>query len=98
MALANASDEPELMKCQSIGLMVVKLTVGAKTVSNIEPLVTWRASCAEKPPVAPVGGGNVIALCDGDLISKNGATRRIFYWQINKPSGEENIGYHLCPR
>jgi hypothetical protein len=92
---ANANDDPEKTKCENIGLKVVKITSGAKEISNIEPLATWRASCAEKPPV---GEGNVMALCDGDLVSKNGSSRRILYWQKIKINGEENIGYHLCPR
>ena len=90
---AIAQDESENIKCQNIGEKVVKITAGAQKISNIDTLVTWRASCAGKPPV---GAGNVAALCDGDLVGKNGVARRIFYWQMIKANGEENIGYHLC--
>jgi hypothetical protein len=82
-----------LNKCQEVGASVVNIANGAEKISNIQPLVTWRASCAEKPPV---GDGNVVAICDGDLVSKNGASRRIFYWQKLKNNGELAIGYHLC--
>ncbi len=96
MKAASANEEPELLNCQNIGLKVVKITAGAQKISNIEPLVTWRASCAEKPPVGI--SGKIVALCDGDLISKNGASRRIFYWEGADTKGDYKIGYHLCAR
>ena len=80
-------------KCESITKHVVKSAVGAKDISNIESLVTWRASCAEKPPV---GEGKVTVLCDGDLNSKNGKVVRIFFWQKQRDDGQMAVGYHLC--
>ena len=80
-------------KCESITKHVVKSAVGAKDISNIESLVTWRASCAEKPPV---GEGKVTVLCDGDLNSKNGRAVRIFFWQKQRDDGQVAVGYHLC--
>jgi hypothetical protein len=53
----------------------------------------WKNSCSGK---SPVGDGKIIAICDGDLVSKNGASRRINFWQHQKESGELKIGYHLC--
>ena len=96
LKLASANEEPEVTKCQNIGLKVVRITAGAQKITNIEPLVTWRASCAEKPPVGIYG--KIVALCDGDLISKNGASRRIFYWEGTDKKGDEALGYHLCVR
>ncbi len=91
--LSHADDETA--KCEAVGKEVVQVTKGATSVTNIQPLVTWRASCAEKPPV---GKGTIYALCDADLISQNGATRRIFYWSKNLPAGGRKMGYHLCPK
>ena len=94
LTTANASEESEFLKCENTGLKVVKITAGAQKISNIEPLATWRASCAEKPPVGI--HGKIVSLCDGDLISKNGFSRRIFYWEGTDKKGDAKIGYHLC--
>jgi hypothetical protein len=82
-------------KCLDAGNLVVQATKGAKTVTNIEPLTTWRASCAERPPVGVKGG--LLALCDGDLVSQNGSKRKIFYWMHINTDQKKEIGYHLCP-
>jgi len=82
-------------ECDYAGYLVVDVTKGAKAVTNIEQLLTWRAACAEQPPVG-IGTGELRALCEGDLVSKNGNSRRIFYWYYVTATGDEKIGYHLC--
>ena len=95
VANANANEKSEMAACKNIGLTLVNANASNQKITNMEVLYTWRASCAEKPPT---GEGDVLALCDGDLVSKNGVIRRIFYWEKIKNNGERHIGYHLCPK
>ena len=55
---------------------------------TIERLVTWRASCAAKPPK---GDGNVRALCQADLPEGG----QVFYW-IKTGVNAESGGYEIC--
>ena len=87
-------DASQCGKCKVAGDEVIKLTKGSKEIKNIDYLITWRASCSEKPPVGVKG--NLLILCDADLISQNGASRRIFLWMFEGSDGNNKIGYHLC--
>ena len=44
-------DASQCGKCKVAGGEVIKLTKGSKEIKNIDYLITWRASCSEKPPV-----------------------------------------------
>lgn len=61
----------------------------AISLQGLAPLVTWRASCAEKPPT---GAGNVTALCEGERAANKG---KIFFWQ-KLDQGKLKQGYYLC--
>jgi len=58
---------------------------------GITPLVTWRASCAEKPPTGP---GNVTALCEAAREPDKGR-ERVFFWQ-KSVHGKHHQGYYFC--
>ena len=60
--------------------------------SGIEVLVTWRASCAERPPTGP---GHVVALCEADVISSPSTRRRVFFWKKQQGTAV-STGYHWC--
>jgi hypothetical protein len=80
--------------CEDVGQRVISITSGASAMSNIEALVTWRASCSDNPPV---GEGKVITLCEGDLISKSGNPRRFFHWAKTTFEEKVRIGFYVCP-
>ncbi|WP_136526570.1 hypothetical protein [Geomonas ferrireducens] len=63
-----------------------------KNVMNFTSLATWRASCAEKPPMGP---GNVTALCEGDARTHSGEKKRVFFWEKSE-KGKKYTGYYWC--
>lgn len=58
---------------------------------GIAPLMTWRASCAERPPTGP---GDVTALCEGIRFTRKGE-ESVFFWQ-KSVHGKLNDGYFIC--
>lgn len=63
-----------------------------RKASNFAALVTWRASCAEKPPKGP---GNVTALCEADAQTQSGEKKRVFFWEKSE-NGKKHTGYYWC--
>jgi len=61
-------------------------------LNEITPFVTWRASCSEKPPA---GAGNVMALCEGTSIRRDGKGELLFFWS-KTAKGKINTGYFVC--
>ncbi|SDC06359.1 hypothetical protein SAMN05428966_10122 [Massilia sp. PDC64] len=71
-ASAQATDDLDkrmLEKCQAVAKDLNKTRRAAISLDGLEPLVTWRAACAERPPTGP---GNVTALCTGKHTAAKG--------------------------
>jgi hypothetical protein len=64
--------------------------LGIRT-EGLQPLFTWRAACAERPPTGP---GDVTALCEGKRVTSKGE-KGVFFWQ-KSDRGRLNEGYFDC--
>jgi hypothetical protein len=93
-ASAEATDDLDkqmLEKCQAVAKELNKTRRAAISLDGLEPLVTWRAACAERPPTGP---GNVTALCTGKHTAAKGE-RGVFFWEKND-HGKLHRGYFTC--
>ena len=94
MALAQGDkdlEEKMLLDCKVLAQEINKSHGVGISLESISPLVTWRASCAERPPTGP---GNVIALCQGKrTTAKDDGS--VFFWQKSL-RGKLNNGYLVC--
>ena len=91
---AQATDDLEkqmLDKCQAVAKELNKSRQAGISLDRLEPLVTWRAACAERPPTAP---GNVTALCQGKRTTAKGE-QGVFFWEKSN-HGVPNRGYFTC--
>ncbi|HLC06600.1 MAG TPA: hypothetical protein VJJ26_00295 [Candidatus Babeliales bacterium] len=92
IAFADNIDADMLRDCTELASHIEKSSKQSFAIEDLEPLFTWRASCAEKPPT---GKGNVKALCEGNVLQKNGTKKRIFFW--SKTNQEKLVtGYYWC--
>jgi hypothetical protein len=93
-ASAEATDDLDkhmLKKCQAVAKELNKTRRAAISLDGQEPLVTWRAGCAER---APTGPGNVTALCQGKRTTAKGE-QGVFFWEKSS-HGLPNRGYFTC--
>ena len=91
---AQATDDLEkqmLDKCQAVAKELNKSRQAGISLDRLEPLVTWRAACAERPPTGP---GNVTALCQGKRTTAKGE-QGVFFWEKSN-HGVPNRGYFTC--
>ena len=85
-------DKQMLEKCQTVAKELNKTSQAGISLDGLEPLVTWRAACAERPPTGP---GNVTALCQGKRTTAQGE-QGVFFWEKSN-HGLKNRGYFTCP-
>jgi len=93
-ALSQSNDDLERKMLNDCQILATKLSKSKKiSISNdgIQPLVTWRAACAERPPTGP---GNVTAHCEGKRDAAKGE-ERVFFWEKVK-HGKFNRGFFIC--
>jgi hypothetical protein len=67
---------------------VLTRCLAAISLDGLEPLVTWRAACAER---APTGPGNVTALCQGERTTAKG--EQGVFFREKSSHGLPNRGY-----
>jgi len=84
-------DKQMLEKCQAVAKELNKTRRANISLDGLEPLVTWRAACAERPPTGP---GNVTALCQGKRTTAQGE-QGVFFWEKSS-HGLRNRGYFTC--
>jgi hypothetical protein len=93
-ALSQSNDDLDrkmLNNCQVLAKKLSKTKQVSISMDGIQPLVTWRAACAERPPTGP---GNVTSLCEGKLEAAK-AEERVFFWEKVK-RGKFNRGFFIC--
>jgi hypothetical protein len=93
-ALSQSNDDLERKMLNDCQILATKLSKSKKisiSMDGIQPLVTWRAACAERPPTGP---GNVTALCEGKRDAAKGE-ERVFFWEKVK-HGKFNRGFFIC--
>jgi len=93
-AFGQSEDDLEkemLINCQALAKEINKSDGVGIRLEGISPLVTWRASCAERPPTGP---GKVTALCQGKRTTAKGEDD-VFFWQKSQ-QGKLNSGYVVC--
>ena len=91
---AQATDDLEkqmLEKCQAVAKELNKTRQAGISPDGLEPLVTWRAACAERPPAGP---GNVTALCQGKRTTAKGE-QGVFFWEKSH-HGLPSRSYFTC--
>lgn len=88
---ADDADKEDVKKCQMLAADMNKSKGVGISMEGMTRLVTWRAACAERPPV---GRGNVTALCEGKRTPAKGGGK-VFFWQ-KSDHGQYNTGYFAC--
>jgi hypothetical protein len=93
-ALSQSNDNLERKMLNDCEILAKNLSQSKKvsiSIDGIQPLVTWRAACAERPSTGP---GNVTALCEGKREAANGR-ERVFFWE-KVSHGKFNRGFFIC--
>lgn len=93
-AVGQSNDDLESKMLNDCQVLAKKLNISKKvgiSMNGIQPLVTWRAACAERPPTGP---GYVTALCEGKRAVAKGE-ERVFFWEKAK-HGKFNRGFFNC--
>jgi hypothetical protein len=80
-----------LRDCQVVAKKLNKSKELNRGLDEIQPFVTWHATCAER---APTGPGNVTALCEGKRETAKGK-ERVFFWE-KATHGKFNRGFFIC--
>lgn len=93
-AAADDLDKQMLEKCQAVAKALNETSKAGIRLDGLEPLVTWHAACAEKPPTGP---GNVAALCQGKRSTAHGVqgVQGVFFWE-KMDHGTPNRGDFTC--
>ena len=83
-----------LRDCESLADVLNKTKNTNINANELRAFVTWRAACAEQPPT---GEGNVMALCEGTSVNRDGTSELLFFWSKTH-RGKLTTGYLSCGR